>query len=58
MNDTEFKSIKIDLENDVFEINGCDTKGFPITKLHLSFDGIWELTFTQELVGSYKKEPQ
>lgn len=58
MVDTEFKSIKIDLEKGIFEINGCDTEGFPITKLHLRFDGIWELSFTQELVGLYKKEPQ
>lgn len=46
----DFKSIYIDLENGIFEINGESVKGLPITELDLKFNGSWELEYTLEYI--------
>lgn len=48
MKDFEFRSIHIDLEKDVFEVNDKSIKDLPITELSLIFDGFWKLSFKQE----------
>lgn len=56
MKDYEFKSIHIDLENHIFEINGKKIENMPIVNLKLEFDGSWNLKYTQEHIGDAKKE--
>lgn len=52
-----FKSIHIDLDSDVYEINRNSVKGNQIKELHLSFlDGVWSLTYTKELLSESKKD--
>ena len=47
-----FKSIHIDLEKGVYEINGKSIKGGPIAKLNLEFDnGYWQLKYEIKLFG-------
>ena len=55
MEDKEFKSIHIDLENRIYELNGESLVGKQITKLKLEFNGCWELTFEKRMAGSEKK---
>jgi|GEM_PF-2415022 len=51
----EFNSILIDLENDVYEINGKSIKGGPIVELNLKFEnGLWELKYESKLLGIEK----
>lgn len=58
MTDYEFKSIHIDLEENIFEINGESIKKKPIVTLELVFDGLWKLKYVQEYVGNTKKRTQ
>lgn len=55
MIDYEFKSIHIDLENNIFEINGESFQDLPIVNFELVFDDYWKLKFTQECIGAIKK---
>lgn len=56
MPDYELKSIHIDLNQDIFEINGKSIKGLPITELNLKFNGSWELDYKIEYFASTEKE--
>lgn len=55
MIDSELKSIHIDLENNIFEINGESFRDLPIVKFELVYDDYWKLKFTQECIGATKK---
>lgn len=55
MSDYNFKSIHIDLENGIFEINGESVKGMPITELTLSFDSSWKLEYTLEYIEQERR---
>ena len=55
MDKKSFKSIHIDLEKGIYEINGQSIKGESITELHLYFEnGKWELRKKYTLIG-FKK---
>ena len=56
MPDYELKSIHIDLDQGIFEINGKSIKGLPITELNLKFNGSWELDYKTEYFASTEKE--
>lgn len=56
MIDYELKSIHIDLENNIFEINGESFQDLPIVNFELVYDDYWKLKFTQECIGTTKKE--
>lgn len=56
MPDYDFKSIHIDLENEIFEINGESVKGLPITELNFKFNGSWELDYKTEYYALNEKE--
>ena len=55
MPDYNFKSIRIDLEKGIYEINGESVKGLPITDLTLNFDGSWKLNFALECIESERR---
>lgn len=56
MEDKGFRSIHIDLEKGIYEINGESLVGKQITKLELEFNGCWELTKKYTLIGSAKSD--
>lgn len=56
MPDYDFKSIHIDLEKGIFEINGESVKGLPITELNFKFNGSWELDYKTEYYALNEKE--
>lgn len=55
MSDYDFKSIHIDLEKGIYEINGESVKVLPITELILKFNGVWELNCKTEYYASNEK---
>lgn len=56
MKDYAFKSIHIDFEKHIFEINDKNIENMPIVNLKLVFDGSWDLKYTLEHIGDTQKK--
>lgn len=51
----DFRSIHIDLEKGIYEINGKSIIGEHIVNLKLTFNGLWDLKYEKEMIETNKK---